>query len=728
MNTSSLKPLPTDVMANVLQFIVPSQQRNVRLSCRRLNAECDGELLWCCLCSTAGIHRVIPQDGISWKSFAKRIGLTCGAAGRGEWAPLVGYQSAETAAPTSLVDEASLPWRAVATTGREQVASVAIVSVGSTHRLQCAARDLVLQATMLADRSTTPYNADIAPPSPPCSPSDRAASPRSGRSSPVPQQGFGGKLPGPAIEFFDICPLIDDDMKVTVMQLNEGPLGFMPSADGELMASHYRHVARLVETLWSSCSTIIFLYDDEHKLRQWTDNVGSVIGSASADESMFCSKKNTPNVFFATASKSNGPIQSFAGFPVELRHWLANRSNRVESSTIDDLVTELVPSPKRYNVPGWIAPLVSPALQPCHLLRMTIAAATGTPASDLWGVERMQQVISQQLNKVHQFYKGAMETEIEDRTKKGTIPMASEDIVVNHRHFFFAALRSYSMQLFAICGNDVAAGTQLLETLKRDINTTFRELWRNNSVICRQFCTKLYDQIFDPIEDQFVNRGGFDKKHSLKDWFAAIHTAIGQYRKMAQGPRQMEVLAERMAQHTIPRVLAYAAAQPIQTHLHIEDLVLATKEIKASTEKMMLHFRSVQDELMGKMQRETAIYTTVTGSEWTATLHGNCCQAMIQRRRAAEEWEFAWLERCEALQLDPYTGEGGEEILPLPLLRSAAIQAAMAEEGQQRAATAKAAVDLAPSDALFVKDVSIVQHSRRTGSGFLSSIRRSFRG
>jgi len=233
--------------------------------------------------------------------------------------------------------------------------------------------------------------------------------------------------------------------------------------------------------------------------------------------------------------------------------------------------------------------------------------------------------------------------------------MESDELATTHEHFFFAILRTHALQLQPIVGNDHVAGLAALEILKRNINTTLRQLWRQNQETSRVYCAEVFDDIFAPVRSKFIQGDGLLTKGALKAWYTAVDDKIAEYHTKAKGPRKYDYLWDAITTQFIPEVISYSEHHPDSEHLHMSDVLLATTELKGRTEQQVMTFRTTQDAILQKVQRNGAIYTSFVGSDWAAFLRGDSVSSL----RKLEGVALIWQKRCYQRWLEFHMNDVG---------------------------------------------------------------------
>jgi hypothetical protein len=504
---------------------------------------------------------------------------------------------------------------------------------------------------------------------------------------------------GLCLKFWDIAPTDNTGDRVSAVALC-----------GAVNDDNKLHAARLLASVINCCSTVVFAYENDAQMTEWFTCVGPSLPPTG--DVAFNTVNNTMDMIFAAQDESSEFSPLSKPFIVDgaaaLRNWVVGATNDIVGIPINDVVPRMCAA-RPYRLPGRIDPLVTVTFAPSYLLQMMISQ----PAN--WDVEIMKRIAQDHLDSCHAFYHQAMQTELMDQYRKSdpngrAKPISSEQLVTLHNHFFFAALRKFTILIEPLCGRDVSATTALLELMKRDVNNSLRTMWRQNQDLSRSFCTELFEKTFAPLKEKYLRGQGFQEgRRPLKVWFNAVRDKISEYNLKAVGPRQFDVLWDRVSElcHDTMEAVQSQIDSGAPLQVHVDDLKLACRELTHDAEKRLQTFRAEQDAILGRIQRDTAVYTSYVGNDWSATIYGHTVDTLRQMRSDVDLWSHRCVSRMRRVRLL----RDDDEVPNWTAVRSDAILRATENEGTTRMQALRLAVQLQDAKQC-AKEFSVIPRQR----------------
>ena len=600
--------LPMESLCDVLQFLPVSDiVGSVRRTCRRLRDASKSEMLWCFLLRSRGICNVTPLPDSSWSDLAKCLSFTQkGEPLTGAWRTLVSASGGELVTCQTTIDALRSSPSAVHSLSGRFVANrvIGIIPVMPSEALLCSAQKWLYMQGGIAGNTAN------------------VVAPLLNRDS----QG---------IDMFDLFPCDALGARTVALHMYSGMAAWK---------SNPEVAAKLLFTMMHCCSTIVLLGERGRDVKEWISAVEQRLSHAAVTESQaYCTPSNTPNAFVVVQDGDcDSVLQALRRPRSQLAEWLCANCN--EAKVVPSM--EEAKCTNTYRIPGWINPLSTFPLSPLVTSQIVAACATGAAAS-MWTTEQtMASSFAPLVERAAAFYCSAMTTEMEDCCKpllEGKTqmqhPIEAAELADLHDHFFFAALRSCAMQLGDICGTDVAAGVTLLESLKQLLTSTFRQMWRKNLDVSRDYCTCVFHEVFAPVRTRFINGDGFHEKKGLKRWYAAVCDKFSEYQLKAKGPRKFDVLWDLITLEVIPEVQQWSMDRPTHAYFRPSDVTQACLCLRQYTEELLTGFRRSQDEQLSQRQRSSAVYTSYVGCEWTAAAHSTAATTLRGMRVAASTWQ-----------------------------------------------------------------------------------------
>ena len=416
----------------------------------------------------------------------------------------------------------------------------------------------------------------------------------------------------------------------------------------ELLEADARRICVLFQVLMETCSTVVFVGKSKSSIKRWQQLVGPTLQNVEADNLATCEK--VPNVLFLTENGSEDVCELLENTPLPFISWMINRTNTIGHTSFK---TKGAISLKTYQLPAWINPLASVRIPASTLIAMIARAAANNFEESLWSLNSMIHVCAEEEKIAFDFYKLAMDTEIEElrraNEKNEPVPLEAVDLVQTHDHFFYASLRKFCFSLPVVCGDDVSTGLQIPESLKRSISGYFRILWRQNIVHCREFCQNVFHSVIEPVYAEFFEGNGFNNKNGLRQWYNAVEEKIKIYNKESRGMRRFDVLSELIIGELSEKMRDFCDRNPVHPFLHVADAEAALVSLREDITLTLQNFTRQQDEKLSRMQRSSALYTSSVGTQWIVQTLSDAEEHISSLHCDAELWDSLRVMKSESL-------------------------------------------------------------------------------
>eukprot|EP00667_Euglena_gracilis_P005243 EG_transcript_5273 len=220
------------------------------------------------------------------------------------------------------------------------------------------------------------------------------------------------------------------------------------------------------------------------------------------------------------------------------------------------------------------------------------------------------------------------------------IPLDVGELMRSHDHFLLTALQRFACE----CDRLGAVHPQLTSpaALKAELAERFRELWRRNLEVSRQYCEEVFETCFSPLELRYSGllvdlppgdapagpaapdgpapaaappRGCaadtlppsplWDTK-ALKRFYACFLDIAEEYCMKAKGPRKYEVLAHK-GNALLGRVQRAFRAAP-EARLRPEDVAQACECLMQEVQRMAADGIQRQDHMRAEQQRMASLH------------------------------------------------------------------------------------------------------------------------
>jgi hypothetical protein len=260
------------------------------------------------------------------------------------------------------------------------------------------------------------------------------------------------------------------------------------------------------------------------------------------------------------------------------------------------------------------------------------------------------------------FYEDGLRGEIMDRrveafrvaggsTALEEIPLSDSTIAELHGHYFFAAFRRLSLHLQDKGVTDPRVAATALDSLKLRCNATLREIMRQNSVLRKTFCAKLFHALHDPVRAKYIDGDGLSRPKGLHKFYQATLDAWEEYLLKCCGGVQKFVQLWEGMESLEARVSAMQAAG-VEWAVPAGDLVQCVASLVAEARAIMKGGLEDEEKERMMVQQRLARHSSHIAAHAMAQAHHVHADTISQYEPKCVLWEKKRKQKLQKLMLN----------------------------------------------------------------------------